>query len=97
VAAKSAGFRAVKIRIDRTDPGTSLQAVRATRAACGADFAIMADLNQWWRMAGDATPALDQPDVRRIAAELNVPDAPGLGAEINHPRRRPLRPHRLAA
>jgi len=70
VAAKSAGFRAVKIRISRTDPGTSLEAVRATRAACGDDLAIMADLNQWWRMAGDLSPALDSADVRRIAAEL---------------------------
>jgi L-alanine-DL-glutamate epimerase-like enolase superfamily enzyme len=70
LAAKSAGFRAVKIRIDRTDPGASLQAVRATRAACGEGFAIMADLNQWWRMPGDISPALDQSEVRRIAAEL---------------------------
>jgi L-alanine-DL-glutamate epimerase-like enolase superfamily enzyme len=70
LAARSAGFQAVKIRIDRTDPGTSLQAVRATRAACGDDLAIMADLNQWWRMAGDTSPALDVADVRRIAAEL---------------------------
>jgi L-alanine-DL-glutamate epimerase-like enolase superfamily enzyme len=31
LAAKSAGFRAAKIRIDRTAPGTSLQALRATR------------------------------------------------------------------
>jgi L-alanine-DL-glutamate epimerase-like enolase superfamily enzyme len=71
LAAQSAGFRAVKIRIDRTDPGTSLQAVRATRAACGDDLAIMADLNQWWRMAGDTSPALDLTQVRRIAAELS--------------------------
>lgn len=35
VAAKSAGFRAVKIRIGRTEPGISLDAVRATRAAVG--------------------------------------------------------------
>jgi L-alanine-DL-glutamate epimerase-like enolase superfamily enzyme len=70
LAAKSAGFRAVKIRIDRTDPGTSLQAVRATRAACGYDLVIMADLNQWWRMPGDPSPVLDLAEVRRIAAEL---------------------------
>jgi len=68
LAAKSAGFTAVKIRIDRTDPGISLQAVRATRAAVGEEFVIMADLNQWWRMAGDASPALDRTSVRRIAA-----------------------------
>ena len=70
LAAKSAGFRALKIRIDRTDPGTSLEAVRATRAAVGEDLAIMADLNQWWRMAGDTSPGLDLAQVRRIAAEL---------------------------
>lgn len=70
LAAKSAGFRAAKIRIDRTDPGTSLEAVRATRAACGDDFAIMADLNQGWRMPGDTSPTLDLAYVRRIAAEL---------------------------
>jgi L-alanine-DL-glutamate epimerase-like enolase superfamily enzyme len=60
LAAKSAGFRAVKIRIGRTEPGTSLEAVRATRAAVGEEFVIMADLNQWWRMPGDLSPALDQ-------------------------------------
>jgi L-alanine-DL-glutamate epimerase-like enolase superfamily enzyme len=70
VAAKAAGFRAVKIRISRTDLASSLDAVRATRAAVGADMAIMADLNQWWRMAGDNSPALDLAQVRRIAAEL---------------------------
>jgi L-alanine-DL-glutamate epimerase-like enolase superfamily enzyme len=30
----------------------------------------MADLNKWWRMAGDTSPALDLAYVRRIAAEL---------------------------
>ncbi len=70
VAAKAAGFRAAKIRISRTDPGSGLEALRATRAAVGDDFALLADLNQWWRMAGDPSPALDLADVRRIAAEL---------------------------
>jgi L-alanine-DL-glutamate epimerase-like enolase superfamily enzyme len=70
LAAKSAGFKAMKIRISRTDPGSGLAAVRATRAAVGDGIAIMADLNQWWRMAGDISPALDLAEVRRIAAEL---------------------------
>jgi L-alanine-DL-glutamate epimerase-like enolase superfamily enzyme len=70
LAAKAAGFQAMKIRISRTDPGSSLAAVRATRAAVGDDIAIMADLNQWWRMPGDISPALDLATVRRIAAEL---------------------------
>jgi L-alanine-DL-glutamate epimerase-like enolase superfamily enzyme len=70
LAAKAAGFRAMKIRIDRTNIGSSLAAVRATRQAVGDDIALMADLNQWWRMPGDLTPALDLAAVRRIAAEL---------------------------
>jgi L-alanine-DL-glutamate epimerase-like enolase superfamily enzyme len=47
--------------------------VRATRAAVSDDLEIMADLNQWWRMPGDAD------------RYLTVPDAPGLGAVIDHP------------
>jgi L-alanine-DL-glutamate epimerase-like enolase superfamily enzyme len=70
LAAKAAGFRALKIRIGRTYVGASLAAVRATREAVGPDLAIMADLNQWWRMPGDTSPALDLTQVRRIAAEL---------------------------
>lgn len=69
-AAKAAGFRACKIRIPRTGPGPALNAVRAARAEAGDDFTIMCDLNQWWRMAGDLSSALDLTQVRRIAAEL---------------------------
>jgi L-alanine-DL-glutamate epimerase-like enolase superfamily enzyme len=70
VAAKAAGFRAVKIRISRTDVAGSLASARATREAVGTDVDIVADLNQWWRMPGDISPALDLAAVRRIAAEL---------------------------
>jgi L-alanine-DL-glutamate epimerase-like enolase superfamily enzyme len=70
LAAKAAGFRAIKIRIGRTDIGTSLATVRAVRAAVGDETAVMADLNQWWRMPGDNSPALDVTEVRRVAAEL---------------------------
>jgi len=70
VAALAAGFRAMKLRISRTDWVSSLDSLRATRAAVGDEIALMADLNQWWRMAGDASPALDATQVRRIAAEL---------------------------
>ncbi len=70
LAARDAGFRAVKIRIGRADVESGLAAVRAARAAVGIDVAIMVDLNQWWRMAGDISPALDVASVRRIAAEL---------------------------
>jgi L-alanine-DL-glutamate epimerase-like enolase superfamily enzyme len=70
LAARQAGFRAVKIRIGREDVQSGQAAVRAAREAAGSDLAIMVDLNQWWRMAGDISPALDVAAVRRVAAEL---------------------------
>jgi len=88
VAAREAGFRAVKIRISRDDVEPGLAAVRATRDAVGIDLAIMVDLNQWWRMAGDISAALDVAAVRRIAAELVALDVTWLeeplpGADLN--------------
>jgi D-galactarolactone cycloisomerase len=70
LAARQAGFRAVKIRIGREDIAGGLAVVRAARLAAGDDLQIMVDLNQWWRMAGDISPALDVAAVRRVAAEL---------------------------
>ncbi len=70
LAARQAGFRAVKLRIRREDPAVGLAAVRAVRCAAGDDLAIMVDLNQWWRMPGDVSVALDLAAVRRIADEL---------------------------
>ena len=65
-----AGFRAVKIRIRREDTAAGLAAVRAAREAAGDGVEIMVDLNQWWRMPGDISPALDLAAVRRLAAQL---------------------------
>ena len=70
VAATEAGFRAVKIRIGQEDIPSGLAAVRATREAVGDDVDIMVDLNQWWRMPGDISAALDVASVRRLAGEL---------------------------
>jgi L-alanine-DL-glutamate epimerase-like enolase superfamily enzyme len=70
LAARQAGFRAVKIRIGREDIAGGLAAVRAARLAAGDELQIMVDLNQWWRMSGDISPALDVAAVRRVAAEL---------------------------
>src|SRR5262249_59467064 len=67
LAARAAGFRAVKIRIDRADIAGGLAAVRAVRAAAGDGIEIMVDLNQWWRMAGDISSALDAAAVRARA------------------------------
>jgi L-alanine-DL-glutamate epimerase-like enolase superfamily enzyme len=70
LAAREAGFRAVKIRIARDDPALGLAAVRAARVAAGDELAIMVDLNQWWRMPGDTSAALDLAATLRIASEL---------------------------
>jgi L-alanine-DL-glutamate epimerase-like enolase superfamily enzyme len=74
LAAKEAGFRAVKIRIGREDTTAGLAAVRAARDAVGSDLAIIVDLNQWWRMAGDICAPLDLAAVRRLAIELRQLD-----------------------
>jgi L-alanine-DL-glutamate epimerase-like enolase superfamily enzyme len=71
LAAKEAGFKAMKIRISRERTGEGVAAVRATREAVGDDIEIMVDLNQLWRMAGDIDAALDLASVRRLAEELS--------------------------
>jgi L-alanine-DL-glutamate epimerase-like enolase superfamily enzyme len=68
------GFRAIKIRIDPRRLAEGLAAVAATRAAVGDSMAIMVDLNQGWRMAGDTTVALDPVAARNVAAQLAAYD-----------------------
>lgn len=68
------GFRALKIRIDPRQLEDGLAAVAATRAAVGDSMAIMVDLNQGWRMAGDTTVALDPVGARAVAARLAAYD-----------------------
>ena len=60
------GFRALKIRVDPRRLEEGLAAVAATRAAVGDSMAIMVDLNQGWRMAGDivAVARLRSPPAR---------------------------------
>jgi L-alanine-DL-glutamate epimerase-like enolase superfamily enzyme len=64
------GFRALKIRVDPRRLEEGLAAVEATRAAVGGSMAIMVDLNQGWRMAGDLSPSIDAATARSIAARL---------------------------
>ena len=64
------GFRALKIRVDPRRLDEGLEAVTATRAAVGDSMAIMVDLNQGWRMAGDTSPSIDLVTAREIAARL---------------------------
>ena len=75
VAIADAGFRAMKIRIDRARIDEGIEAVRAVREAVGDRLELMVDLNAGWRMAGDTSPALDVVAARRAAdalAELDV-------------------------
>jgi L-alanine-DL-glutamate epimerase-like enolase superfamily enzyme len=52
-ALKSAGVRAIKIRLGHDEWETDLEVVQQVRHAAGPDFAIMVDANQGWRMPGD--------------------------------------------
>ena len=64
------GFGALKIRVDPRRLEEGIAAVAATRAAVGESMAIMVDLNQGWRMAGDTSPSLDPVAAREIASRL---------------------------
>jgi L-alanine-DL-glutamate epimerase-like enolase superfamily enzyme len=64
------GFAALKIRIDPDRLDDGLAAVAATRDAVGDSMAIMVDLNQGWRMAGDSSRSLDPVAAREIARRL---------------------------
>ncbi len=70
LALREEGFRALKIRIDRTRVDDGLAAVSAVREAVGDSMEIMVDLNQGWRMAGDVSAALPLDEVRRLADRL---------------------------
>jgi L-alanine-DL-glutamate epimerase-like enolase superfamily enzyme len=64
------GFTALKIRVDPRRLEEGLATVAATRDAVGDTMAIMVDLNQGWRMAGDTSRSLDPVEAREIAARL---------------------------
>ena len=68
------GFKALKLRIDRTKLDEGLAAVEAVREAVGNSMEIMVDLNQGWRMPGDIEPALDLATVASTAARLRELD-----------------------
>lgn len=74
LAAREAGFRAVKIRIDRDRADEGVATVAAVRDALGPEFGIMVDLNQSWRMAGDTAPAADLVRTRKLVRTLSELD-----------------------
>src|SRR4051794_24981638 len=70
IAIRDAGFRAMKIRIDRHRIPEGLASVRAVRNAVGDGLQLLVDVNAAWRMAGDTSAALDVVSARRLADEL---------------------------
>jgi len=70
LALRDEGFKALKIRIDRTQVEVGVAAVIAVREAVGETMGIMVDLNQGWRMPGDLSPALARDAVRAVAERL---------------------------
>ncbi|MGB3681192.1 MAG: mandelate racemase/muconate lactonizing enzyme family protein [Rubrobacteraceae bacterium] len=74
LALREEGFRAMKIRVDPNRLEEGLAAVAATREAIGDSMEIMVDLNEAWRMAGDAGRSIDLPAARRIADALSELD-----------------------
>jgi D-galactarolactone cycloisomerase len=70
VALREEGFKALKVRIDRTRLEDGLTAVAAVREAVGSSMEMMVDLNQGWRMPGDSSTPLDRKTVRATAQRL---------------------------
>jgi D-galactarolactone cycloisomerase len=69
------GFRALKLRLDRTRLDEGLAAAAAVREAVGDTMEIAVDLNQGWRMPRDVSEALPYGAVlgaARQLAELDV-------------------------
>ena len=102
-AIRERGFRAMKIRIDRTRLREGVESVRRAREAVGDDFEIMVDLDQSSRVAGGRrTPDLVR--TRKLVAELAESASTGsrircpipISAGLQEPARR--HPHvRIAA
>ena len=70
VRMRDEGFTALKIRIDPRRLEEGLASVAATRHAVGDSMAIMVDLNQGWRMAGDTTRSLEPVAAQGITLQL---------------------------
>ena len=70
LAAVAHGFRALKLRVDPRRLDAGLDVVAAVRDAVGPDVALMVDLNQAWRMAGDTRHPAPLAVARRAGARL---------------------------
>jgi D-galactarolactone cycloisomerase len=84
LALRDEGFKALKIRIDRTRVEEGIAAVVAVREAVGDTMGIMVDLNQGWRMPGDLSPVLQREAVRVVAERLRDLDVVWLEEPFPH-------------
>lgn len=69
VGLREQGFGACKVRLDPGRPDELVATVRCVRDAAP-ELALMVDLNQAWRMAGDTARPIDVTTAQRIAAGL---------------------------
>jgi L-alanine-DL-glutamate epimerase-like enolase superfamily enzyme len=74
LALREEGFRALKIRVDRTRMAEGIETVTAVRRAVGSTMDIMVDLNQAWRMPGDTSPTSDVTEARKLTEALRELD-----------------------
>jgi D-galactarolactone cycloisomerase len=70
VALRDAGVRAAKIRFHHADWRADVAVVEAVRDAVGAEFELMVDANQGWRMPGDLEPRWDVATAAQCARAL---------------------------
>jgi D-galactarolactone cycloisomerase len=70
LALRDAGIRALKLRIDSSNPRRAVTVVEAVREAMGSAGEIMVDANQGWRMPGDLTPRWTLATARDFARQL---------------------------
>jgi L-alanine-DL-glutamate epimerase-like enolase superfamily enzyme len=70
LALRDRGIRAVKIRFHHADWRDDVAVVETVRDAVGADFEIMVDANQGWRMPGDRETRWDVATAAQCARAL---------------------------
>ncbi len=74
LACRDRGFKAIKLRVDPWRFEEGVEAVEAVRDAVGRSMDVMVDINQAWRMAGDARRSIDPAAAREIAGRLRELD-----------------------
>ncbi len=74
LALREQGFRALKIRVEKSRLDEGVASVAAVREAVGDRLELIVDLNQGWRMPGDVSAALESARVRELAVELGELD-----------------------